>query len=219
MLKPIVIVLLIILGTGFLLGFIKWSKSNIAFKTITILLLTTFIAEFTAGSMRYFGYKTNVTIYKIFDPVQVILIGFIFYHLYYSSKLKQFAVYGGCVALTLLLASTMINISPTINNAIGVTTKCAFFILLCLFKFAEMLRMPSEDNILADPSFWFCSALFFFYAVTIMYWIAYNQIALSEAKLIAHKIHVYCNYIFYTIVASSFLLIPFKKSKPLVLHE
>lgn len=219
MLSNKLIILLIILCVGIFLGIIKWKKSDTPFKAIVVLLIVTSITELTARLVIYYGFKTNVTVYKIFDPVQVILFSYIFYHLYQTPVLKKFAVYACTVALILLSISTIINISPYVDNSIGVTTKCALYILLSLMKFSEMLRTPSEENIVADPAFWFCAAVFFFFSVNIMYWISVKVLSESDALWAAHKLHVYCNYIFYTIVAFSFLLIPFKRRQPLVIHE
>ena len=219
MLRTVVVILLIILGIGILLGLIKWKKSELAFKAIVVLLIITFITDFIGGILPYFGYKYNVTVYKIFDPIQVVLFSYIFYQLYQTPPMKKFALYGCVVTLILLTISTIINIRPDVDNAIGVTMKCALYILLSLMKFTEMLRIPSEDNIVADPSFWFCSGVFFFFSVNIMQWVSIKTFTDENAKQAVIALHVYCNYIFYSIVAFSFLLIPFKKSQPLVTHE
>jgi hypothetical protein len=214
MLNPYALPLLIIIALGVMLGMVKRKNSDKAFHTVVVLLVVTFITELIANSIHNFGFKTNVTVYKIFDPLQVILFSYIFYHLYQFRKLKIFAVYACIVALILLTISTIINISPNVNNSIGVTTKCALYILLSLIKFSEMLQTPSEENIVVNPTFWFCSAVFFFFSVNIMFWITFNQISESAAKNTARLIHVYCNYIFYSIVALSFLLIPSKNKLP-----
>lgn len=198
--------------SGIIIGLSRWRNNTSEYKWIIVLLIATFITESIAITIvKMKGY--NVSVYKTFDFIHPAIMTVIFYHIYRSEKLKRFCVYLGIVVLISSLISSIIYRDPATTNTISVIIKSSYFIILSLLKYKELLLQPDEDNILTNGIFWFCSSLLFFNCATIMYWVTMPKLyELQQAKL-ASKLHLAANFIFYSLIVFSIILM---QPKPVV---
>jgi len=202
------IVYLLIVLIASVTGFAKWNRLTSAFRKLSVLLLVTFLFE-TAAVIFAYVLRNNALVYKVFAPVQVLFFTYIFAHLFTNKKLQKIIKPAGIVIVLIIIATSVFFFPARMMNTLSVVIKSVFFITLSLLKFREMLEDPEYENIIAEPVFWFCTAVLLFFTVNILYWAAYNYLAQIESKSSGSLYHIlyYSNLVFYTMLWYSFVTI------------
>ncbi len=131
-------------------------------KIFPFFLLVTIIAEFLG---LYFAkiHKPNVFIYNFFTVAEFIFYTLLIRHIIRNPKAKKIIAW--CAVL--YTATSIGNIFffqgvqkfHTVTYSLG----CLLIVIICFYYFMELFNSPRSEKLLADPSFWICSGLLFFY--------------------------------------------------------
>lgn len=199
-----------IILAGGITGLLKWSYLTRPFKLLSGLLLVTFVSE-TAAYISAIIIRSNVLVFNIFDPVEVIFFTFIFSYIFISLRYRRMIILSGIIITFLIILTSVLKLQGNLINTIAIVIKSNFYIILSLLKFKEILLNPEEDNLLKEPVFWVCSSVLFFFSINLLYWASSNYLEKYDHRYNLAWLLNYSNIIFYLLILYSFLLI--KKNK------
>ena len=125
-------------------------------------LFATLAAEF-AGSYLMYIHEPNAFIYNFFSVIE-----FVFYMLLISLIIKNGKVkkiIRLCSLLYVIVSIGNILFFQGIKNFHTVTYSmgCLVIVIICIYYFFEIFSSPGAVKLTADPAFWICSGLLFFY--------------------------------------------------------
>ena len=206
LLKQIIYLSVILLAP--VTGFIKWRSLSKAFKTLSVLLLTTFLFETTAVFSAYV-FKNNALVYDIFDPAEVLLFTYVFANLFKRNPAKKIITAIGISIVLIIIFSSVFFVPGILINTLSVVIKSIFFIILSLLKFRNMLAEPNYESVVKEPVFWLCTAVLLFFTINILFWSAYNYLSHTHTKIGGSFIDIlyYSNIVFYLMLWYCFVVI------------
>jgi hypothetical protein len=210
LIKDIFYLLIILLAA--LTGFSKWNILSKAFKTLSVLLLTTFLFE-TAALICAYVFKNNALVYNIFAPVELLFFTYIFADLFKEKVTANIIKAAGILIAFFIIIASVFVLRGRMINTLSIIIKSTFFIIVSLLKFREMLGDPGHENIVREPVFWLCTAVLLFFTINILFWSSYDYLGQTKSKIMGSFFDIlyYSNLVFYTMLWYSFVVIKYNQ--------
>lgn len=153
------------IALSFIVSLTVYSSSNRIHSYLKIFppfLLATFIAE-AIGSYLWYRGETNLFIYNFFTTLEFCFYLWFLGTVISNKKVKKTLI----VSIFFYFIIAIINIFfiqkmksfHSITYALG----CLLIVSFCIYYFLELFRLPRSINLKANPVFWICSGLLFFY--------------------------------------------------------
>lgn len=201
---------LLILVVSFSVGLFAFKTSSRSYKTLTTLILLTFLSEFLSEILFQNEITTsNFPFYHVLQVIQIAFVGHIYFLLFksigYYSKLYLSVTYS-LTAVTLFVSFT---IQPfSLFPSFGAMIQSLFFVFSALLLFYKLIQVPSETPILKQAAFWFNSGNLFFYATTFILFGFYQDFQNSNLTIPSwgFRIIAGANFILYPCYLISILL-------------
>jgi len=138
------------------------STSELYLKLFPPFLLATLIEELFATWLWAHG-KNNLTIYNFFTTFEFWFYFWVLSRVLINPRVKTFirwamVIYPIVAVINILYLEGM-NSFHTVTYSIG----CLIIVMLCIYFFFELFRMPKSIKLQNNPAFWICSGLLFFY--------------------------------------------------------
>lgn len=151
------------IALSFIVSLVVYSSSRHPYlKLFPPFLFATMAAEF-AGNYLTSIHEPNTFIYNFFSVIE-----FIFYMLLISLIIKN-----GKVKKIIRVSSVLYAIISIVNilffqgmekfHTVTYSLGCLLIVVICIFYFLELFSSPRSVKLSADPAFWICSGLLFFY--------------------------------------------------------
>jgi len=180
---------------SFLIGIVKFSKLNVAYKLVTFLLVYTFFSEIGSRILAA-QIKNSSPIYHLYIPVQFCFL--------YLSYLFLFGIRN---KLSLILIPSLFFLFSILNllflqnrfrfpsNTILISS--CFFIIMALLFFRKMLNSINYESIFKQDIFWFNSSILISFTISFLFWGFYNyllshKISTKPISTIVYVINIIC---------------------------
>src|SRR5215213_1029238 len=122
--KKLIYLLIVLFAT--IAGFKKWTALTRVYKALAVLLLVTFLFE-TAAVICAYVFKSSVLVYNIYDPVQQLIITYMFAELL-SKELYRKIITAGCIIAAFMIIISVFFSTVYYINTLSVIVKSIFFI-------------------------------------------------------------------------------------------
>jgi len=188
------------------IGILRYSKLSPAFKTLTILIIATFISE-TIKKIVGKIFHNSMPIAHLWAITEYTFFSFVYYYLLKNRYAKKLII--ASVFFMILLEIVNITFFESLLQfpAILLNVSQFIYVLYSLLLFRQMLIQPAEESLFKQSIFWFnldvllfSAAMFLNFALT-SYFIK-NK--LDATMLIYFSIIV--NMLFYTVIGISILI-------------
>ncbi|UAY52635.1 hypothetical protein [Ferruginibacter albus] len=183
------VVYFIILFTIALYGIYNYKRSVIAFRLLTILLSLTFFAEVLAYILASAMHE-NVTVYKIYTPLHIVLFTLIYYSLMSSLSTKALTLTIGFIVFLFITVLIINSDGQNFPNSI-VSIDTGAIVLFSLIFFYEMIRTLSEDKLFISGLFWLNSSTLFYFSTKFAYWISFSYLFKHSPTILNTLIRIF----------------------------
>jgi hypothetical protein len=125
-------------------------------------LFVTLVTEILASYFWSIG-RNNLGLYNFFTVFEFCFYLFVIRLIIGSKKVKIIIqltciLYAIAAIVNILFIQSM-KTFHTVTYSIG----CLLIVIFCIYYFLELFRLPRFVNLVANPAFWICSGLLFFY--------------------------------------------------------
>ncbi len=191
---------------SFIVSLIVYTSPRHPFlKIFPPFLFATLAAEF-AGNYLTSIHEPNTVIYNFFSVIE-----FVFYMLLISLIIKNRKakkIIRWCSLLYAIISIGNILFFQGFEQFHTVTYSlgCLVIVIICIYYFLELFRSPRLVKLSADPAFWICSGLLFFYCcgfplyAFINYWKGFKWMIKSFTEIVG-----ILNIFLYSLFVISFL--------------
>lgn len=174
-------------------------------KLFPVFLIVAFWAEIVGTQLSERGYS-NVLFFSFFTAIEFEFYFYILMKIIWNRKAKRIINKIIIVYPFLVLTnSTFFQIGTfnTVTYALG----CLLVVILCIYYFFELFRLPKYPKLVREPSFWICSALLFFYCCSFPLFGLMNYLDTIAPIFIRNLsfILMYLNVLLYSLFAVAFL--------------
>jgi hypothetical protein len=155
-----------IIGVAFLTGLFTLFRSATPFhlRAFVIFLFITFIIEIIGFYIQLRLHRNNTAIYNLFTVFEFSFYFYLLHEEVLNKKAKRIIFYIGWAYALLALINIFfiqgIKIFHTMTYSLG----CFLIAAVCIYFFLELFQRPRSVNLTAQPAFWICSGLLFFYS-------------------------------------------------------
>lgn len=157
-----------------IMGIFLFSKVNLVFKCVCILILLTLINEMIARYFKMVLERNNGIIYNIFTPVEFFFYLCIYGLLFQNKKIWK-ALAAGFLFLLLAEIANAVLLQPFRSPATNIMSlENVMLVFLALAAFAHLRSFHLTGDIMQEPMFWFNSAVLIYYAYNILFWGFHN---------------------------------------------
>jgi hypothetical protein len=139
------------------------------FKWFPLFLALTVFVEIYGPMYTRVHHKSNVWIYNIFTPIEIIFYSWLFYNIYQNSVLKKVALFFIPVYLVAVIINQAFIQGFAVFHSYTMLLGDFFMVVFSCLYFYELLRSETQQHLLKIPSFWIVIGLFFFYLGNIFY--------------------------------------------------
>ncbi len=195
------------------IGVAYYKRSNKVFRCLCILIIVTFISEFTA---KYLGvkYGSNAIVYNIFTPIEYFIYANIYSLFLAGKKWKKILA----LTVAFLIVFDIINmiyfqsIDEVPTNTINI--EMVLLVFLSLVLFIKIREEPVYENIITEGVFWFNTVVLFYYAFNILIWGFYGVMyGVPDPPKINGKMLLLSSSLLYTLYIFSILLSYYSPNK------
>ena len=189
-------------------------------RLIEFLFVCSIVTEISVDLLKYYYNITYWVVFHVYQPVEYILLTYLFYFNTKSKNLKK------CTALSVPLYLATLFVYYSMSRESLFVPKYFDFVLesflVSIWAALYMLELVSSDelseSIITIPLFWIAFATIIFYSGSIFimgfrYYLDMSAPALSQ---IARSVGHYLNFLFYLLLIFAFIWIPFMKKPSLV---
>lgn len=125
-------------------------------------LFVTLVTEILGSYFWSIG-RNNLVLYNFFTVFEFCFYLFVIRLIIGSKKVKIIiqltAILYAIAAIVNILFIQSMKTFHTVTYSIG----CLLIVIFCIYYFLELFRLPRFVNLVANPAFWICSGLLFFY--------------------------------------------------------
>lgn len=175
------IVYLILLLSVSVLGCIRYKRLDLSFRLLSFYCLYTFLSESISLILAYYIHN-NSTVEKLYFPIEVIFLSFIYYILFESKRLKLVII---VLSSFLLVAAALLYYfypQPLLPSYL-VTAESAVLMAYSILYFLQLISDPVESRLLALGEFWLNSSILIYSTGSFVFWLTFYY-------LYHHKIFV-----------------------------
>ena len=151
----------------------RFKMLSSAEKCIAILLCLTFVAEVIAKIFSFY-FSNNLIVYKVFTPIQFLLLMLFFVRLLRGTVIERFSFITSVIALIvgsmLLFHIPQEDFSTSLLIFEGVYT-IAFSLITLTSLFRQRKTFVKFNSV-----FWICMTLVFFWTISVLWFGSYNVI-------------------------------------------
>lgn len=144
------------------------------FLFLILLVWLVLISELFAKYVSYVWHQSNNFVYHIFTPFEFFIYGFIYSQLLGDKKLKIVISILVLFIFVFEVINTFFLQSIHQSNTNTIIVENIFLVTLSLMLFIRIKEVPTYQNLLTEPVFWFNSIILIYYAFNIMIWGFHN---------------------------------------------
>ncbi len=188
------------------------NKKFFYLKYFSALLFVALLVEFIGPYLASIS-KNNMYIYNFFSVFEFVFYMFIIQQMISNAIAKRVItitmIIYPIIAIINILFIQGVKRMHTITYAFG----CLLIVIACIYYFLELFRHPKSINLSADPAFWLCSGLLFYYCCSfplfafVSYWAKYKWMVYNFDIIIT-----ILNIFLYTLFTIAFLCSRTRKS-------
>lgn len=151
------------IALSFIVSLLVYSNQTHRYlKNFPPFLFATLVAEVIGSYLGHIG-ENNYFIYNFFTVIEfcfyMILISMIIRNGKVKMVIKITALTYFLIAISNILFFQGMKTFHTITYSLG----CLVIVIVCIYYFFELFRMPKAIRLSVDPAFWICSGVLFFY--------------------------------------------------------
>ena len=204
------------------LGALKFNQTKLYVNNIRLiefLFVCSILTEISVDLLKHYYNVTYWVIFHIYQPVEYILLTYLFYCNTKSKNLKKFTALSVPLYLAILCVYYLISWESLFVPKYFDFVWESF--LVSIWAALYMLELVSSDelneSIITVPLFWIAFAIIIFYSgsIFIMGFRYYLDISAPALSQIARSVGHYLNFVFYLILIFAFIWIPFTKKPSL----
>jgi hypothetical protein len=182
-----------------------YNQISVAFKYVTLMCAISFLCEFFAGVFAVYLHR-NLEVYLIYSLLSPLVLLMIYMRMSRTktTKIEQ-------VLLSLLYVFFIVDalwIQP--NDPLPTYIQQATALILMLFSlryFRTLLRHSLDIGLSVNSYFWFNTAIFLYYGLTLCYWAVFNLFMKRESDFdILIQWNLIVSVVFYGMVTYSLYL-------------
>lgn len=125
-------------------------------------LFATAVAEFAGnylGSIR----EPNTFIYNFFSVIEFVFYMALISLIIKNGKMKKIIRWGALLYAIVSIGNILFFQGMEQFHTVTYSLGCLVIVIICIYYFLELFRSPRSVKLSADPAFWICSGLLFFY--------------------------------------------------------
>jgi hypothetical protein len=125
-------------------------------------LLATVGAEFAGYYLKNI-HKPNTFIYNFFSVIEFIFYMLLVSQFIKSRKFKKIIAWGSILYAIVSIGNILFFQGMENFHTVTYSLGCLVIVIICVYYFLELFNIPRSVKLSADPAFWICSGLLFFY--------------------------------------------------------
>ncbi len=182
-----------------------FSKIEIAFKWIGILLIVTFLNELnTRFLVKSLSIQSN-GVYHFFVPIEFSIYTIIFATFINLKRWNKILILLVFLLVIIEILNTLFLQPIYVTNTNTMIIESVFLVLLSLILYIRIKESTYYKNLLLEGVFWFNSSILFYYAFNILVWGFHNWDFINP-PLIMYDINAFlCGLMYLTFLFSIYL--------------
>lgn len=159
----IVIYLLVLLISVFLGIYYKMTKPK-EFYYLVILLIITFLVEFTSHYQLFMTKKVAGWLFAFFLPIQYCLLALYFQKIIKNVKVKKWIFASVPVVICWNACNSIFFQNFKMLNTYAILLACFLYCIWSFTYLVQLLQIEADEDLSQNPHFWICTGTLFFYA-------------------------------------------------------
>lgn len=185
--------------------FAKSDRRHPYLKLFPPFLLLTLIVELIGSYLQFIGTNNNF-LYSFFTVVEFCFYMFLISLIIASINAKKIIRVGSIAYALVSICNILFFQGLLMFHTITYSLGCLVIVAVCIYYFFELFRASKAIKLSADPAFWICSGLLFFYCCGFPLYAFINSLGKVEwIKANFNNIIVLLNIFLYSLFTIAFL--------------
>ncbi len=168
-------------------------------------LFATMVAEYAGSYLKYI-HEPNAFIYNFFSVIEFVFYMFLISLIIKNGKVKKIIRLGSLLYAMVSIGNILFFQGMERFHTVTYSLGCLVIVIICIYYFLELFSSPRSGKLSADPAFWICSGLLFFYCcgfplyAFMNFWVGFKWMRKSFTDIVS-----ILNIFLYSLFVISFL--------------